>query len=45
VEVGFAGGSGLLVWLPQLAYWKMNTGHWFFYSYIGEPFFLVARRF
>jgi hypothetical protein len=32
-------GSGLLVWLPQLAYWKMNTGHWFFYSYIGEPFF------
>lgn len=23
----------LLVWVPQLAYWHYNTGHWFFYSY------------
>ncbi len=25
-------------WIPQLIYWKMNSGHWLFYSYLGEPF-------
>jgi len=32
-------GSVLLIWLPQMLYWKMNTGHFIFYSYIGEHFF------
>lgn len=31
--------SALLVWLPQMAYWKINSGEWMFYSYLGEPFF------
>lgn len=25
--------------LPQLWYWKITTGQWFFYSYTGERFF------
>jgi hypothetical protein len=29
-----------LVWVPQLIYWKVNTGHWVFFSYQGEKFFL-----
>lgn len=29
----------VLVWLPQIAYWKIVTGHFFYYSYIGERFF------
>jgi len=29
----------ILVWLPQLVYWKINSGHWLIYSYLGEPFF------
>jgi hypothetical protein len=29
----------LLPWIPQLLYWKMVTGQWFFYSYINESFF------
>lgn len=32
-------GSALLIWLPQMIYWKMNTGHYIFYSYQGEHFF------
>ena len=32
-------GSALLIWLPQMIYWKMNTGHYIFYSYQGENFF------
>lgn len=32
-------GGVFLVWLPQFIYWKMNTGHWMFYSYEGEPFY------
>lgn len=31
-------GSALLIWLPQMLYWKMNTGHYIFYSYMGENF-------
>jgi hypothetical protein len=26
------------VMLPQLAYWKYTTGHWLFFSYVGETF-------
>ena len=29
----------LLVWAPQIIYWKMVTGHYFFYSYTDEGFF------
>jgi hypothetical protein len=32
-------GFGLLIWLPQLAYWKYTTDTWFYYSYGGEGFF------
>jgi hypothetical protein len=30
---------GVLTFLPQLLYWKYQTGHWFFNSYIGERFY------
>jgi hypothetical protein len=30
---------GFIVWLPQICYWKYVTGHWMFFSYIGERFF------
>ncbi|MGB8359384.1 MAG: hypothetical protein WCD55_12295, partial [Bacteroidales bacterium] len=30
----------VLVWVPQLIYWKVVTGHWLYYSYgSGERFF------
>jgi len=29
----------LIVFLPQMLYWKWNTGHWLFYSYFGEKFY------
>lgn len=32
-------GGFLLTWIPQFIYWKMNTGHWMYYSYQGEPFY------
>ncbi len=32
-------GGALVVWIPQMAYWKINSGYWMFYSYLGEPFF------
>jgi len=34
----------LLVWLPQMIHWKVNTGSWFFYSYEGESFFFAAPQ-
>ncbi|MCK9451511.1 MAG: hypothetical protein M0Q90_07450 [Bacteroidales bacterium] len=30
---------GFLVVVPQLLFWKINTGHWIFYSYGKEGFF------
>lgn len=30
---------GFLVVFPQLLFWKINTGHWVFYSYGKEGFF------
>ena len=30
---------GLLIWLPQVAYWKYTTDSWLYYSYGGEGFF------
>jgi hypothetical protein len=32
-------GFGLLIWLPQVVYWKYTTGSWLYYSYRGEGFF------
>jgi hypothetical protein len=29
----------ILIFLPQLLYWKMQTGHYFFNSYVGERFY------
>lgn len=31
----------LLVWLPQMVFWKINTGHWLFYTYGDEGFFFT----
>jgi hypothetical protein len=31
--------GAFLIWIPQLIYWKINSGHWLVYSYLGEPFF------
>ncbi len=28
----------IVVWIPQLAYWKYATGHWIYYSYNDEGF-------
>lgn len=33
------GITGVLVFLPQLLYWKHITGHYFFNSYVGEHFY------
>lgn len=32
---------GVLVFLPQLLYWKQQSGHYFFNSYVGEHFFFA----
>jgi hypothetical protein len=29
----------ILIFIPQLLYWKMQTGHYLFNSYIGETFY------
>jgi len=29
----------LIVWIPQMLYWKYVTGHYIYYSYEGEGFF------
>jgi hypothetical protein len=29
----------ILIWLPQLLFWKARTGSYFFFSYEGEKFF------
>ncbi len=34
-----AGVSAFLMVLPQLLYWKMNTGQWIYYSYGDEHFY------
>ena len=31
--------AALLIWLPQLSYWKSITGEWLYYSYGNERFF------
>lgn len=31
----------IIVWLPQILYWKSATGHWLYYSYNNEGFFFL----
>jgi hypothetical protein len=38
------GFCAFLFILPQLFYWKYNTGQWFFYSYTGEHFYFAHPR-
>lgn len=35
----------ILLWLPQLAYWKYMTGNWWFWSYNDEGFFWADPKF
>lgn len=37
-QIGWAALVAFLVVLPQLAYWKWTSGHFFYYSYGGEGF-------
>lgn len=30
--------SALIIWIPQVLYWKLSTGHWLVYSYQNEGF-------
>ena len=37
--------AAAFVWVPQMAYWHLNTGHWLFYSYGGsERFFFTDPK-
>ncbi len=38
-------GTALLVWLPQLIYWKSVSGQWVYYSYNEEGFFFSNPQF
>ncbi len=31
--------GAFLIGFPQLIYWKLNSGHWLFFSYTGEKFY------
>lgn len=33
------GAMALIVWMPQLYYWHLNTGDWFYWSYENERFY------
>jgi hypothetical protein len=37
--------AAFAVLLPQLFFWKVNTGHWLFYTYGQEGFFFDRPRF
>jgi hypothetical protein len=44
-QVLIAGMCILIVWIPQLIYWKAVTGDWFYYSYgESESFFFQHPR-
>ncbi len=34
----------LIVWVPQMVYWKLITGHIFYYSYNDEGFFFLQPK-
>jgi hypothetical protein len=38
-QLAVIGFFAFLAALPQLIYWKYATGHWLFYSYVGERFY------
>lgn len=31
--------GGIFIWLPQMLFWKMQSGQFFYFSYPGESFF------
>lgn len=33
--------AAIAVWIPQIVFWKINTGHWMFYTYGDEGFFFT----
>jgi len=33
-----------IIWIPQFLYWKTVTGHWLFFSYIGEKFYFLQPQ-
>jgi len=33
-----------ILWIPQFLYWKTVTGHWLFFSYIGERFYFFQPQ-
>ena len=33
-----------IIWIPQFVYWKTVTGHWLFFSYIGEKFYFLKPQ-
>lgn len=34
--------SAIAIWVPQMLYWKMQTGHFFYHSYGQEGFFFLS---
>lgn len=34
----------LIIWIPQLLYWKYMSGDWFYYSYGDEGFFFLNPK-
>jgi len=34
----------MMIWIPQLAYWKYVTGSWFHYSYNQEGFYFLKPK-
>jgi hypothetical protein len=34
----------MIIWIPQLLYWKSVTGHWFHYSYNNEGFYFLKPK-
>ena len=44
IILGLFLGLIVLIWIPQLLYWKLNSGHFFVYSYLGENFFFLKPR-
>lgn len=44
-EIICAAIAGFVLIVPQLFYWKYNTGHWIFYSYFDERFFFNDPKF
>jgi hypothetical protein len=33
-----------IIWIPQFLYWKTATGHWVFFSYVGERFYFLRPQ-